>query len=64
MPAKTAAAFYRPELDWLRFGAFVAVFLHHAIPEELHFRHSHWLFSFCSDSWRVPEAQGSTYFLS
>lgn len=26
------ARFYRPELDWLRFAAFSAVFLHHAFP--------------------------------
>lgn len=27
--------YYRPELDWLRFLAFVAVFVHHAFPNEL-----------------------------
>lgn len=25
---------YRPELDWLRFFAFLAVFLHHALPQD------------------------------
>ncbi|WP_047497528.1 acyltransferase [Terriglobus sp. TAA 43] len=29
---KTAAAFYRPQLDVVRFFAFLAVFIHHAIP--------------------------------
>ena len=33
------ASFYRPELDVLRFGAFLLVFLHHALP------HSGWMFA-------------------
>jgi peptidoglycan/LPS O-acetylase OafA/YrhL len=30
-------SFYRPELDWLRFFAFLMVFLHHAVPLEPEF---------------------------
>jgi peptidoglycan/LPS O-acetylase OafA/YrhL len=30
--SETQARFYRPELDILRFGAFLLVFLHHALP--------------------------------
>jgi peptidoglycan/LPS O-acetylase OafA/YrhL len=33
-PSQTPAKFYRPELDVLRFGAFLLVFLHHALPHE------------------------------
>jgi peptidoglycan/LPS O-acetylase OafA/YrhL len=33
-PAATLARFYHPELDTLRFGAFLLVFLHHALPLE------------------------------
>lgn len=30
--SRVSARFYRPELDWIRFAAFVAVFVHHAFP--------------------------------
>ncbi len=32
--SKTASHFYHPELDVLRFAAFLAVFLHHALPRD------------------------------
>jgi len=34
-PEAQPARFYRPELDALRFGAFFAVFLHHAFPDSM-----------------------------
>jgi len=37
VPSDAHVRFYRPELDILRFGAFVLVFLHHALP------HSGWM---------------------
>ena len=36
LPARNSGAlrYYRPELDALRFGAFLLVFLHHAFPRD------------------------------
>ena len=37
------ASFYRPELDCLRFFAFLAVFVHHSIPRATEFYQAHHL---------------------
>ena len=44
VPARTKRiSFYRPELDCLRFFAFLAVFVHHSMPRSVEFYTSHHL---------------------
>jgi hypothetical protein len=42
-PKAKKSFFYRPELDCLRFFAFMAVFVHHTIPRSLKFYSDHHL---------------------
>lgn len=42
-PQANKASFYRPELDCLRFFAFLAVFVHHTLPKDYDFYVSHHL---------------------
>src|SRR5438477_5969471 len=49
LPVARKTFFYRPELDCLRFFAFIAVFVHHSIPKTAGFYESHHLPTFLAN---------------
>jgi len=49
LPVTRKTFFYRPELDCLRFFAFMAVFVHHSVPKTADFYESHHLPTFLAN---------------